>query len=90
MNKADFVHIIAEQTGEPKNSCEAFLKTFTSTITKAVAKGDKVSLVGFGSFHSAKRKAREGRSPATGVKINIPAKTVPTFTPGKAFKDKVA
>lgn len=90
MNKADFVHIIAEQTGEPKNSCEAFLKVFTSTVTKAVAKGDKVSLVGFGSFHSAKRKARVGQNPATGARISIPARTMPKFTPGKAFKNKVA
>ena len=90
MNKFDLVRAISAETGVNYKSTEAFLKTFTSTITKAVAKGDKVSLIGFGSFHSAKRKARVGRNPATGAKINITAKTVPTFVPGKAFKDKVA
>ena len=90
MNKLDLVRAISAETGANYKSTETFLKSFTSTITNAVAIGNKVTLVGFGSFHSAKRKARVGRNPGTGAKINIPAQTMPKFTPGKAFKDKVA
>jgi len=87
MNKADLVRAIAEQTGATSKSCDAMLNAFTETVMKAVADGDKVSLVGFGSFHSTKRKARTGVNPATGGKLNIPAKTLPKFTSGKKFKD---
>jgi len=65
------------------------LKAFTDTVIKAVARGDKVSMVGFGSFGAVKRKARTGRNPATGRPINIPAKKVPKFTAGKEFKDRI-
>ena len=90
MNKADLVRAIAEQTGATSKSCDAMLNAFTEIIMKAVANGDKVSLIGFGSFHSTKRKARTGINPATGGKLNIPAKTLPKFTPGKKFKDILA
>ncbi len=87
MNKADLLYAIAEETGATSKSCEAMLKAFTNTVMKAVSNGEKVSLIGFGSFHSIKREARPGRNPATGAKINIPAKTLPKFTHGKTFKD---
>jgi DNA-binding protein HU-beta len=87
MNKADLLRTIAEETGLTSKSCDAMLKSFTDTVMKAVAKGDQVSLIGFGNFQGLKREARIGRNPATGGKINIPAKTVPKFSPGKKFRD---
>ena len=87
MNKADLLRTIAEETGLTSKSCDAMLKSLTDIVIKAVAKGDKVSLIGFGNFHGIKREARIGRNPATGGKINIPAKTVPKFSPGKKFRD---
>ena len=89
MNKSDLITNIAAETNATKRDCEAMLKAFTKTVVKAVSRGDKVSLVGFGSFGSVKRKARTGRNPATGRPINIPAKKVPKFTAGKEFKDRV-
>lgn len=87
MNKADLVRAIAEEADVKKSDAEAMLKAFTDVVMKAVAKGDKVSLVGFGSFHSITRQARPGRNPASGEKITIPSKSVPKFTPGKEFRD---
>lgn len=89
MNKADLVRAIAAKTDATNRDTEAILKAFTEVVIKAVADGDKVSLVGFGSFHSITRKARTGRNPASGKKIKIPEKTVPKFTPGKEFRDLV-
>ncbi len=89
MNKAELVEAMAKATGETKRSTEAFLNAFVNTVTKAVAKGDKVSIVGFGNFERKKREARKGRNPRTGETIKIPAKKYPSFTPGKGFKDKV-
>jgi DNA-binding protein HU-beta len=87
MNKAELVHAIAGDSNVTNKVAENMLSSFLSTVMKAVKDGDKVSLVGFGSFHSIVRKARPGRNPATGAKINIPEKTVPKFTPGKEFRD---
>ena len=89
MNKADLVRAIAGKTDATNRDTEAILKAFTEVIMKAVADGEKVSLVGFGSFHSITRKARSGRNPATGQTIDIPEKSVPKFTPGKEFRDLV-
>ncbi len=89
MNKSDLVRTIAAKTNVTQRDCEAMLKAFTDSIMKAVSKGEKVSMVGFGSFGVVKRKARSGRNPATGQKIKIPAKKVPKFTAGKEFRDKV-
>ncbi len=89
MNKSELLSAIIEETGASKTTAENVLKSFMSTVMDAVAKGDKVSLVGFGSFFTITRKARQGRNPATGAMIDIPEKTVPKFTPGKAFLDKV-
>ncbi len=89
MNKSDLVRAIAAKSNVTQRDCEVMLKTFTDSVMEAVAKGEKVSLVGFGSFGVVSRKARSGRNPATGQKIKIPAKKVPKFTAGKEFRDKV-
>ena len=90
MNKSDIIHHIAQKTGATNRDSEAMLEAFTNSIVKAVSKGEKVSLVGFGSFATITRKARTGRNPATGAKISIKAKKVPKFIPGKEFRDKVS
>jgi len=87
MNKADLVHAIANDSGVTNKVAEQMLNSFLASVMKSVADGQKVSLVGFGSFHSIVRKARPGRNPATGAKIHIPEKTVPRFTPGKEFRE---
>ena len=87
MNKAELVHAIAGDCGLTNKIAEEMLNSFLATVMKAVSNGQKVSLVGFGSFHSIVRKARPGRNPATGAKIQIPEKTVPKFTPGKEFRE---
>ncbi|MCF7810801.1 HU family DNA-binding protein [bacterium] len=89
MNKSDLVRSIAEKTDSTLRDSEAMLKAFTETVVDAVAKGQKVSLVGFGSFDVVKRKARTGRNPATGAKIQIKARKVPKFTAGKEFRNTV-
>ena len=90
MNKAELVEAIAKETKETKRNTEAFLNAFVTAVIKSVAKGGKVSIVGFGSFERKRRGARKGRNPRTGQTINIKAKNYPAFSPGKGFKDKVA
>jgi len=87
MNKVDLVNAIAKKAGTTKKTAESMLDAFTNTVTKTVSKGEKVTLIGFGSFAPLVRSARTGRNPRTGKTINIPAKKVPKFAPGKAFKD---
>lgn len=90
MNKSDLIRAIAAETSCTQRDCEAMLKAFTDAVTKAVADGDRVSLVGFGSFGIVERKARIGRNPKTRQTIKIPAKKVPKFSPGKEFKELVS
>lgn len=90
MNKGELVDEIATQTGETKSQIDTVLTATLDEIVEAVANGDKVTLVGFGSFEPRHRKARDGRNPQTGKTLKIPATTVPTFSAGKAFKEKVA
>ncbi|NER33683.1 MAG: HU family DNA-binding protein [Oscillatoria sp. SIO1A7] len=93
MNKGELVDAVAERAKESnvtKKQVDAVLTEVLDVIVEAVANGDKVTLVGFGSFESRDRKAREGRNPKTGEKMNIPATKVPAFSPGKSFKEKVA
>jgi DNA-binding protein HU-beta len=73
-----------------KKQADAVLTAAIETIIDAVSEGEKVTLVGFGSFEARERQAREGRNPKTGVKMEIPATRVPAFSAGKLFKDKVA
>ena len=89
MNKGDLVRKFAEATDQSQTDVSKFLNTFMNTVKETIADGDDISLVGFGRFHSTKRAARIGRNPSTGKEMNIPAKTVPKFSPGKAFKDIV-
>ena len=88
MTKQDLVSVVAE-SGMTKKEAAAAIDAILDTIKDALADGDKVSLVGFGSFSVKKRKAREGRNPRTGKPLKIPAKTVPVFKAGKALKDAV-
>ncbi len=90
MNKAELVEKVASQTGLTKKTCRETIDVVTSTITESLARGEKVTLVGFGTFKVRKRKARQGRNPQTGKEIQIPAKEVPKFEPGKNLKEAVA
>ncbi len=89
MNKAQIVDQLAKSHTIPKTQAEAMLNTTLDLIKKAVKKGDVVTLVGFGSFFKAKRKARKGRNPQTGAELKIPAHNVPKFRPGMEFKKAV-
>jgi DNA-binding protein HU-beta len=90
MNKGELVDAIADKANVTKKQADAVLTAALETIVDAVSNGDKVTLVGFGSFESRERKAREGRNPKTGDKMEIPATKVPAFSAGKLFKEKVA
>ena len=89
MTKADLVNTIAEKAGLSKADAEKALKAFTDAVTDAMKAGEKVSLVGFGTFSVGQRAARTGQNPQTGAKINIPAAKVPKFKAGKALKDSI-
>ena len=89
MNKAELIAAIAAKTGETKKSAEETVNAFVSVVTDTLKKGDKVQLVGFGSFEVRKRAARKGRNPQTKEEIKIPASKAPVFKAGKALKDLV-
>lgn len=89
MNKGELVDSIAERSGANKKQAGAILSALTETIINSVSSGEKVTLVGFGSFEARDRKARDGRNPQTGKKLKIPAKKSPVFSAGKLFKEKV-
>ena len=90
MNKAELVAAVAEKSGLSKKDSEKAVNAAFETISAALVKGDKVQLVGFGSFETKERNARIGRNPRTKEEIQIPASRVPTFKAGKALKDVVA
>ena len=89
MNKAELIAAIAAKTGDTKKAAEASVNAFVEAVTESLVKGDKVQLVGFGTFETRERAAREGRNPRTKETINIPASTVPVFKAGKEFKERV-
>ena len=89
MNKTELIAAIAAKTGETKKDAEATLNAFVNVVSETLAKGDKVQLVGFGSFEVRKRAARKGRNPQTKEEIKIPASNAPVFKAGKALKDLV-
>ena len=89
MNKSELIAAIAAKTGETKKDAEATLNAFIDVVTEALVKGDKVQLVGFGSFEVRKRAARKGRNPQTKEEIKIPASKAPVFKAGKALKELV-
>ena len=89
MTKADLVNAMAEKSGLSKTDAEKALKGFADAVTDALKAGEKVALVGFGTFSVSSRAARTGKNPQTGAKINIPAAKTPKFKAGKALKDSV-
>ncbi|WP_353190922.1 HU family DNA-binding protein [Pandoraea pnomenusa] len=89
MNKQELIDAVAGATGASKAQTGETIDALLETVKKAVAKGDSVQLIGFGSFGSGKRAARTGRNPKTGEAIKIPAAKTVKFTAGKAFKDAV-
>lgn len=89
MNKSELIAAMAAKTGETKKDAEAALNAFVNVVTEALVKGDKVQLVGFGSFEVRKRAARKGRNPQTKEEIKIPASKAPVFKAGKALKELV-
>ncbi len=89
MNKEELVQEVAKKAKVTQKEVAEILTTFIDVVERTVAKGKKVTLVGFGTFEPRKRAERTGRNPQTGKEITIPAKTVPTFTAGKKFKEMV-
>ena len=89
MNKAELITSMAEKSQLTKKDAESALKAFTDSVQEALENGDKVQLIGFGTFETRERAAREGRNPRTKETITIPASTVPVFKAGKEFKDRV-
>jgi DNA-binding protein HU-beta len=90
MNKADLVDKVAGAAGVSKKAAHAAVETVFDEIAKAIKKGDRVQVTGFGSFESVKRAGRKGLNPATGESLYIKTKFVPKFNAGRALKDEVA
>ena len=89
MNKTELVAAIAEKAELSKKDAEKALKAFTETVAETLQTGDKIQLVGFGTFEVAERPAREGRNPRTGETMKIAASKSPKFKAGKALKDSL-
>jgi DNA-binding protein HU-beta len=89
VTKAELITAVAEKAGLKKVEAEKAVAAFVSTVSDCLKQGDKLSLVGFGTFSTSKRAARKGQNPQTGKKINIAAATVPKFKPGKTLKEAV-
>jgi len=89
VNKSELVDLVAEKAEMTKKDSAKAVEAVLDSITEGLVRGDKVQLVGFGTFEVRSRKEREGRNPATGEKIKIKALKVPAFKPGKALKEKV-
>ena len=89
MNKTELIDAMANASGLTKKDAESALNAFTSVVGEEIAKGGKVSLVGFGTFEVSERAAREGRNPQTGETMKIEASKAPKFKAGKALKDAV-
>ncbi len=90
MTKAELIEAMAERANTSKAAAKRFVEAFTDTVADALKKGDKVTLVGFGTFSVTERKPRKGRNPRSGEVIDIPGGKAPKFKAGKALKDKVA
>ena len=89
MNQTELIQQVADEANLTKTQAQGALRALLKTIVQVVADGDKVTLVGFGSFEPKERSAREGRNPKTGETLQIPAATVPSFSAGKAFREAV-
>ena len=90
MTKSDLINAVAESTGITKKDTEKVISSVISNITSALVSGEKVQIVGFGTFETRDRKEREGRNPSNGQPMTIPASRVPAFKAGKSLKDAVA
>lgn len=90
MNKSELIDTLAEQADVSKAAAGRMLEALVDTITAQVAKGEDVTLIGFGTFKATARAARTGKNPKTGEVLQIDATTVPSFKPGSAFKAAVA
>ncbi|MDZ8141118.1 MAG: HU family DNA-binding protein [Nostoc sp. DedQUE04] len=90
MNKGELVDAVASKANVTKKQADEVISAFLSVVTEAVANGEKVTLIGFGSFERRERSEREGRNPKTNEPMTIPATQVPAFSAGKQFKEKVA
>mgnify|MGYP000882017542 CR=1 FL=1 len=89
MNKTDLIQLVAEKTALSKKDSEKAVNAVLDGIMETVAKGEKVQLIGFGTFEKRDRAAKIGRNPSTGEQIQIPATRVPAFKAGKAFKERL-
>lgn len=89
MNKTDLINNIAKKSGLSKKDVEAVLNGFLGEVTSALSTGDKVQLIGFGTFETRKRAGRVGRNPQTGKTITIPESKIPAFKAGNKLKDAV-
>lgn len=89
MNKTELIAAVAEKAELSKKDAEKALKAFTDVVAEGLVKGEKIQLVGFGTFEVAEREEREGRNPKTGEKMTIAASRSPKFKAGKALKDMV-
>lgn len=89
MNKTELITVMAETSGLSKKDCDAALAAFIAAIETALKSGDKVQLVGFGSFEVRERAARTGRNPRTKESVEIPASKAPAFKAGQAFKEAI-
>ncbi|MHC5862948.1 HU family DNA-binding protein [Nostoc sp.] len=90
MNKGELVDAVATKTNITKKQADEVISAFLSVVTETVANGEKVTLIGFGSFERRERSERSGRNPKTQEVMTIPATIVPAFSAGKQFKEKVA
>ena len=89
MNKTELIAALANKTGLSKKDAEGAVKAFTEVVAEELKKGEKVQLVGFGTFEVSERAARTGRNPQTGAEMQIPASKAPKFKAGKALKDSL-
>ena len=89
MTKAEVVTSLMDKTGISRKQAIDAVEIFLDSIKSALMQGEKVSLVGFGTFHIKEKNARNGRNPRTGEQIQIPAKRVPVFKPGKSFREEI-
>ncbi len=87
MNKSELINSLSEKTGLSKKDSDKFLSAFIESITETLIEGEKISLVGFGTFEAKQRAARKGINPQTKAEITIPASKSPSFKAGKALKD---
>lgn len=89
MNKTELIAAVAEKAELSKKDAEKAMKAFTDVVAEELVKGEKIQLVGFGTFEVSERKEREGRNPKSGEKMTISASRTPKFKAGKALKDQV-